>query len=68
MPIPNEGLLHITPVLLTPEETAKALRIGRSKVYDLIRSGALHSIKIGGSRRVPVAALAEFITSLKEAA
>ena len=53
-------------LLLTPEEAAKALRVGRSKVYDLIRSGALRSVKIGGSRRISATALAEFVAALEQ--
>lgn len=56
---------EIEPVLLTPEQAARALSIGRSKVYELIFSGALASVKIGGSRRIPVDALADFITNLR---
>jgi excisionase family DNA binding protein len=54
------------PVLLVcPEDAARALGIGRTKVYELIRSGALRSVRVGGLRRVPVAALAEFVNGLK---
>ena len=41
-------------VLLTAEEVAENLKIGRCKVYDLIRTGELQSIKIGRLRRIPV--------------
>jgi len=34
-------------VLLTAEEVAESLGVGRCKVYDLLRSGELASIKIG---------------------
>ncbi len=55
------------PVLLVcPEDTARALGVGRTKVYELIRSGALRSVRVGGLRRVPVAALNEFVTRLEE--
>lgn len=47
-------------VLLTPEEAGRALNIGRSKVFDLIRSGELASIKIGRLRRVPVDEVRKF--------
>ena len=47
-------------VLLTPEEAGRALHIGRSKVFDLIRSGELASIKIGRLRRVPVGEIHDF--------
>jgi excisionase family DNA binding protein len=53
-------------LLLTPQEAAQALRVGRSKVYDLIRSGALRSVKIGGSRRISATALAEFVAALEQ--
>jgi excisionase family DNA binding protein len=55
-------------LLLTPEEAAKALSVGRSKVYELMRTGALRSVKIGGSRRISASALAEFIQGLEGAA
>ena len=51
-------------LLLTPEEVAQALAIGRSKVYDLLRSEEVSSIRIGGSRRIPVSALHEFVDRL----
>jgi excisionase family DNA binding protein len=51
-------------LLLTPEEAAEQLRIGRAKVYVLIRSGELPSIKIGGSRRITRAALEAYVASL----
>lgn len=54
----------VSPLLLRPEEAAHALRVGRSKVYDLIRTGELQSVKVGGSRRVPMAALAAYVASL----
>lgn len=51
-------------VLLTPEEVAEALHIGRCAVYDLIRTGQLPSGKIGRSRRIPVEAVREFAKRL----
>jgi excisionase family DNA binding protein len=52
-------------LMLTLEEAALALRVGRSKVYDLMRSGELRSVKIGGSRRISVNALAEYVATLE---
>lgn len=52
-------------LLLTAEEVAGALRVGRSKVYELMRSGALRSVKIGGSRRISATALAEYVAALE---
>jgi excisionase family DNA binding protein len=39
-------------LLLSPEEAAEALGVGRSRVYDLMRTRQLHSVRIGKSRRV----------------
>jgi excisionase family DNA binding protein len=47
-------------VLLTPEEVAEALHVGRCTVYDLIRTNQLQSFKIGKLRRIPVDAVYEF--------
>ena len=48
-------------LLLTPEQAAEALSIGRSKLYELLAKGAIESVRIGTSRRIPVAALERFI-------
>jgi excisionase family DNA binding protein len=48
-------------LLLRPIEAAAAIGLGRSKVYELLASGTLPSIRIGGSVRVPVVALKEWI-------
>ena len=57
------------PVLLErPEDAARALGVSRTKVYELMRSGALRSVRVGGLRRVPVAALNEFVTRIEEEA
>ena len=47
--------------LLTVSEAADMLGLGRSKAYQLVMQGELRSIQIGRARRVPVAALDEFI-------
>ena len=55
---------NVDKMLLTPEEAAQALSIGRSKLYELLRAGALGSVRIGGSRRIPVAALQAYVVEL----
>lgn len=55
-------------VLTVPEVMAK-LRLGRSTVYDLIRTRQLSSFTQGRSRRIPAQAVADYIASkLQEAA
>ncbi|MGW4552452.1 helix-turn-helix domain-containing protein [Streptomyces sp. NPDC004365] len=49
-------------VLLTVEEAARRLQIGRTVCYRLIASGELESITVGHLRRVPADAVPEFVT------
>jgi excisionase family DNA binding protein len=55
-------------VLYRVDEAAQALRLSRSLVYELIRSGQLRSVKAGRRRLVPVEALAEYVATLGNAA
>ena len=48
-------------LLLKPTEAAEAIGLGRSKTYQLISSGAIPSVRIGKSVRVPVVALRSWI-------
>lgn len=48
-------------ILLSVEEAAQVLGLGRSKTYALLLEGQLRSIKIGRSRRVPIESINEFI-------
>ncbi len=54
-------------MLLRVEEAAERLSLGRSTVYEAIRSGALKSVRINSSRRISVRALEEFIERLQQA-
>jgi excisionase family DNA binding protein len=60
----SSALLAAGRLLLTVEEAAQVLALGRPKVYSLLRSEEISSIRIGGSRRIPVSALHEFIGRL----
>ena len=55
------------PLLLRPEQVARVLNIGRSKVFELIRTGQLSSVKAGGSRRVSATAVREYVARLESA-
>ena len=52
------------PILLTPTEAARALGIGRSKLYELMREGSIRSIRIGTCRRIPAQALTALVDRL----
>ncbi len=49
------------------EAVMERLDLGRSKVYELIASGRLRSVKVGRRRLVSEAAIVEFITELEQA-
>ncbi|MEU5092108.1 helix-turn-helix domain-containing protein [Streptomyces sp. NPDC021356] len=51
----------LPPVLLTVEEAARCLRVGRTTCFALIRTGELESLTIGGLRRVPADAPAAYL-------
>lgn len=51
-------------VLLRPEEAAAALGIGRSRMYELLRSREIPSVAVGRSRRVPADALRRWANEL----
>ncbi|WP_289008524.1 helix-turn-helix domain-containing protein [uncultured Thermomonospora sp.] len=53
------------PLLYTVPAAARLLGLGRSKTYELIRSGRIRSVRIDGCRRIPRAALEEFIAGLE---
>jgi len=55
---------HVPKLLLTPEEAARALGVGRTTLYGLLRTGAVASVRIGGSRRVPISAIEDYVQSL----
>jgi excisionase family DNA binding protein len=54
------------PLLFRPEEAAQRLGIGRTLVYELMRSGRLRSVKVGGARRVSARALEDFVADLEQ--
>lgn len=55
-------------LLLTPVEAATVLGIGRSKLYELLQSGQLASVRIGTCRRVPAEAVHSFLLTLRSTA
>jgi excisionase family DNA binding protein len=54
----------MTRLLLTVPEAAEALAISRSKLYELLAAGLVRSVRIDGSRRVPVEALEAYVATL----
>ena len=53
-------------VLLKIPEVLERLAIGQTKLYELMSSGELRSVKVGRSRRVPSDELDRFIADLDD--
>ena len=49
------------PLILSVDELAKILGIGRNTAYDLIRCGRIRSVRIGHKIRIPKDSLLEFL-------
>jgi excisionase family DNA binding protein len=54
--------LHL---LLTVEEAAEQLGIGRTLMYTLVKEGAVESVQIGRLRRIPAEALPRYLAQLR---
>ncbi len=53
------------PLLLTPEEAAQVLRIGRTTIYTLMKAGDLRPVHIGRSCRLSRAELERYVDRLQ---
>jgi excisionase family DNA binding protein len=60
----QEELLAVDKRCLSVDETATAVGLGRTKIYELINEGKLKSVKVGRRRLVPAAAVDEFLENL----
>ncbi len=52
-------------LLYRPKEACAVLGIGRDKLYDLLRSGRLDSLKDGGARLIPADAMRAYVALLQ---
>lgn len=53
-------------LLITVEEAARRLTIGRTMMFALVHDGCIESVRIGRLRRIPVDALAAFVDSTRQ--
>ncbi|RKF25776.1 helix-turn-helix domain-containing protein [Micromonospora globbae] len=51
-------------IVLTVEEAAQRLGIGRTTMYGLVKNGEVRTVTIGRLRRVPLACLNEYVDNL----
>jgi excisionase family DNA binding protein len=64
----ERGPTHVAPakLLLTVEEAAEAMSLGRTLMYQLVKGRQVLSIKVGRTRRILTSALHEFVKRLSE--
>jgi excisionase family DNA binding protein len=64
-PRPLGAVLGDDPLLLTPEEAAKVLRVGRTTIYALMKVDELRPVHIGRSCRISRAELERYVRRLE---
>lgn len=55
-------------LVLTVEQAAERLGVGRTLMYSLVRAGAVESVTIGRLRRIPSDALVRYVDGLRSGA
>jgi excisionase family DNA binding protein len=55
-----------SPLLVTTDEAAQRLGVGRTMVFKLISRGDLESVKVGRLRRVPADAISDYVQRLRD--
>jgi len=55
-----------TDLLLTVEQAAERLQLGRTTLYALIGAGEIESVTVGRLRRIPAEALPEYVSRLRQ--
>jgi excisionase family DNA binding protein len=63
----DESADRLEPLLLRAAEVAQLLAIGRSKVYEMMSTGELPTVRIGTAVRVPAKALEEWVVQQAKA-
>lgn len=64
-PQPRQDAMSADRLLLTPEEVAGVLRVGRTTVYALMKSGELRAVHIGRSCRISQAEVERYVRRLQ---
>ncbi|MGO8948873.1 MAG: excisionase family DNA-binding protein [Ktedonobacterales bacterium] len=49
-------------VLLSLDEAAAVMSVGKTMIADLVRRNELRSIKVGRTRRIPLSSIHEFVS------
>jgi excisionase family DNA binding protein len=64
VPTGVDSALSESPMLLTVEEAARLLRIGRTTTYELVMRGRIQSVKVGRRRLVVRQGLNRYVAEL----
>jgi excisionase family DNA binding protein len=53
----------VEPLLVRVEEAARMLSLSRSTIYEMLDAGELPSVRRGTARRIPLAAIREWVAT-----
>lgn len=53
------------PLLHKPDDAARILGIGRTKLFELVAGGEIESVQIGTARRIPHRSLEDYVERLR---
>ncbi|MFD0397285.1 helix-turn-helix domain-containing protein [Kitasatospora sp. NPDC127121] len=56
------------PILYRVADVVQVLNLSRTVIYDLIRTGRLRTVSEGRSRRIPAAAITDYVALLEREA
>ena len=57
----EQNLIHNYPPVLCVKQVAEILTISHNTAYELIRSGRIHSVRVGCSYRIPLDAVINYL-------
>ncbi len=58
--------MEVEKLLLTPEDVALRLSLGRTNIFALMSAGRLENFKVGRRRMIPAQAVEDFVERLRE--
>jgi excisionase family DNA binding protein len=62
----DERTAGLAPLLVTVEQAAELLNVGRTTMYGLITNGTIPTVRIGKCRRVAVDTLDAYVAELRQ--
>ena len=57
----EQNLIHNYPPVLYVKQVAQILAISHNTAYELVRSGRIHSVRVGRSYRIPLDAVIDYL-------